>query len=622
MQFTGLLFAAALLVAGEPDTLDVATVTAEKGVTVSSKKTIIINDHENVTDALMRIPGIQISDMGGSAGLKTVSLRGLGSAHTSVYIDGIKVSNLQSGQQDLGIIGLEDIASVVIDYAQNSLDFKTSEPEFHGNERLGGRVSFAGGSFGTYDPSLRLDCKISDRLTLSANASAVLSKGDFPYIGTGEDGTTVIFKRTGNDIRQYKGGLNAYGKMSNGSWNAKAFFNSTERGTPGSVSWPSEDRQKDMNGFLQGSLWKRISSLYTLRASAKVSYDDLLYKSSWGDSRYVQKEIQINTSHAFNINEWWKMTGAVGGQWDGLESGNYIYPSSTAGNLIQRYGLIAAAGSSFLFKRVKADIALEYSGSYDMVPGADKKIGRNVLSPSASLQVKIIKSLKFNAFGRRAYRTPMFNELYYVGYGNENLKSEDAWISGLGAEWSGNSGKAWSFTAKADLFCNWLRNKITSAPSLEDQNIWLPYNIGKVLSKGFDISAGAGYSADGWSAGANASYTLQEATDKTPESYTFGQQIPYVARHSVTTGTFCGYQGWKLGMAWNLRAGRSDSSGEMPDWNTLDATISKTFRFGKDRSRTLDISIIGRNLTDTRFELSRGYPMPGRSIMGGFTMEF
>ena len=60
MQFTGLLFAAALLVAGEPDTLDVATVTAEKGVTVSSKETILINDHENVTDALMRIPGIQL----------------------------------------------------------------------------------------------------------------------------------------------------------------------------------------------------------------------------------------------------------------------------------------------------------------------------------------------------------------------------------------------------------------------------------------------------------------------------------------------------------------------------------------------------------------------------------
>ena len=425
MQFTGLLFAAALLVAGEPDTLDVATVTAEKGVTVSSKETILINNHENVTDALMRIPGIQLSDMGGPAGLKTVSLRGLGSAHTSIYLDGIKVSNLQSGQSDLGMIGLENISSMVIDYAQNSLDFRTAAPEFHGKGRVSGKASFAGGSFGTYLPGLRLDFKVSDKITLSANSSATISKGDFPYIG--DDGT--ISRRAGNDICQYRGGLDAYGSMEGGSWNAKAYFNSTDRGTPGSLSWPSEDRQKDMNTFLQGSMWKRFSSTYTLRTSAKISYDDLQYKSSWGDSRYVQKEAQVNTSHEFNIYEWWKVSGAIGGQWDGLESGNYIFTDETSGSMIQRYGFIAAAASSFRFERLKADIALEYSGSYDMVPGAGKKIGRDAFSPSASLQVNIHKGLRIKAFGRRAYRIPVFNELYYTGYGNKDLKPEDAWLS-------------------------------------------------------------------------------------------------------------------------------------------------------------------------------------------------
>ena len=80
--------------------------------------------------------------------------------------------------------------------------------------------------------------------------------------------------------------------------------------------------------------------------------------------------------------------------------------------------------------------------------------------------------------------------------------------------------------------------------------------------------------------------------------------------------------GWRLGVRWNMRAGRSDSSGKMPDWDTLDATVSKAFRYGKDRSRGINVSIITRNLADTRYELSRGYPMPGRSIMGGITMEF
>ena len=99
MQITTILFAAALLGAGEPDTLDVATVTAEKGFIVSRKDTLEIAGHENVTFLLMQSPGLTISDMGGPAGLKTVSLKGLGSAHTSVCIDGIRIGNMQTGVQ-------------------------------------------------------------------------------------------------------------------------------------------------------------------------------------------------------------------------------------------------------------------------------------------------------------------------------------------------------------------------------------------------------------------------------------------------------------------------------------------------------------------------------------------
>lgn len=622
MQLTSLLFAAALLAAGEPDTLDVAMVTAEKGVTVSAMDTILINDHEDVTDVLMRVPGIQLSDMGGIAGLKTVSLRGLGTAHTSVYIDGIKVSNLQSGQSDLEMIGMENIGSMVIDYAQNSLNFSTAEPAFHEGERFSGKASFAGGSFGTYVPAVRLDFKLSEKVSLSANASATLSKGDFPYIGTDEDGASATLRRSGNDISRYRGGIDVNGDMNDGEWRAKAYISSTDRGTPGSLSWPSTDRQKDMNAFVQGSFNKSFSPLYTLRTSAKVAYDDLQYQSSWGDSRYEQKEIQLNTSHEFRLYDWWKVTGAIGGQADGLKSGNYMFPDAGSDGTIRRYGLISAIASSFSSGRLKADLALEYSGSSDSVPGAGRKIGRHAVLPSASIQINIFKGLKLNTFGRRAYRTPMFNELYYIGYGNENLRPEDAWLTDLGLEWKGKAGKAWNISAKTDFFSNWLKDKITSAPSEADPNIWLPYNIGKVRSTGVETTAGAEYSSDGWRAGVEAGWTYQNAVDKTPDSYTYGQQIPYVARHSVTAGAFGTWKGWSLRTIWNLRAGRSDSTGALPDWNTLDASLSKTFSWGQDGTRALTLSLTGRNLTDTRYELSRGYPMPGRSIMGGITMEF
>ena len=52
-------------------------------------------------------------------GLKTVSLRGMGSAHTFHLCGWVRVGNVQSGQTDLGLLGLEKFDLVKVDYAQN-----------------------------------------------------------------------------------------------------------------------------------------------------------------------------------------------------------------------------------------------------------------------------------------------------------------------------------------------------------------------------------------------------------------------------------------------------------------------------------------------------------------------
>ena len=75
------------------DTLDIAVVTAERGLNISHKDTVTISGGMGMTDVLLNFPGLQISDMGGHAGLKTISMRGLGSAHTAIYIDGVRVGN-------------------------------------------------------------------------------------------------------------------------------------------------------------------------------------------------------------------------------------------------------------------------------------------------------------------------------------------------------------------------------------------------------------------------------------------------------------------------------------------------------------------------------------------------
>lgn len=597
MLLSTLSLVAGLLVAETPDSLNAVTIVADRGAVVSRTDTIQIRNTISVTDAFSGTPGIYLSDYGGAAGLKTASLRGLGSPHAAIYVDGVRVGNVQSGQPDLGMLDMANCSSAVVDYAQNSISFITARPEL-GNRRVGGTARFRGGSFGTYEPSGRLDFRLSDRICLSATAGGTVSKGNFPL----QDGTV----RINNDIHQLRTGVDSWGTLEGGDWHAKAYFNGAQRGTPGSLDWPSSDRQKDRNAFLQGLVHKQFTPLYMLSASAKASCDDLLYISEWGNSHYRQTGIQLNSSHKFGINRWFDACAAADLQWDALASDMYN---------AARTSVLATATAAFHPGRFKADVALEYTGTFDRGGAAN-----SILSPSADLRWNAFPGLDMTAFARRAYRTPTFNELYYPGYGNPELKAEDAWLTDLGLEFNRALGKRWRIQAKSDVFFNRLKNKIISAPTEADPNIWLPYNVGVVQMAGADASTALNYSGGIWKSSLHARYSYQNATDRTTGSYSYGQQIPYVSRHSVCLGAGASCKGWNAELNWNWRGGRCDSAGPMPDYHTLDLTAGK--EFGLPRECALGLKIAARNLTGCRYELAGGYPMPGRAFYCELDVRF
>ena len=62
-----------------------------------------------VSDAVKHFSGVIVKDYGGIGGLKTVSVRSLGAAHTAVAIDGIAMGNAQNGQIDIGRFSLDNV---------------------------------------------------------------------------------------------------------------------------------------------------------------------------------------------------------------------------------------------------------------------------------------------------------------------------------------------------------------------------------------------------------------------------------------------------------------------------------------------------------------------------------
>lgn len=604
------LLAAETLSVQTADTLPVRVSDTLRSVTVVAER----SSHSiSISDAFASVPSMYVCDYGGAAGPKTVSLRGLGSSHTTIFLDGVKVGNVQTGQADLGMLDFVNCSNAIIDYARNSISFSTVMPVFSGGQSsvadttvnfsgkpriFGGRVRFCGGSFGTYGPSARLDFRLSDKVCLSASASGLFSRGNFPL----QDGTL----RTNNDIRQLQTALDLWGIMDGGDYHAKAYYNGSKRGTPGSLEWPSADRQNDCNVFVQGVVRKRFSSLYHLNASAKVSYDDLQYLDGRGVNRYKQCDAQINTLHKFTVTDWFDASFSADFQWDGLNSDLY------AGG---RSSVFATVSAAFHPDRFKADIALEYAGVFDRNGGK-----RNVFSPSADLRWNVFKGFDVLAFARRAYRIPTFNELYYPGYGNPDLQAEDAWLTDAGVEYGAVWGNHLHITVKADGFFNYLKNKIISAPTKEDPNIWLPYNIGTVRMAGSDACTEFRYVNTDWTASFSARYCYQNAVDKSPGSYSYGQQIPFISRHTVCLGANVSYKGWWTDLKWNWRGERYDSRGRMPDYNTLDLNVGKDFHLPADL--ILGVKFIARNLTDCRYELTAGYPMPGRSFYGEMDFKF
>ena len=150
--------------------------------------------------------------------------------------------------------------------------------------------------------------------------------------------------------------------------------------------------------------------------------------------------------------------------------------------------------------------------------------------------------------------------------------------------------------------------------------VWLPYNVGKVQAWGADLLAEATWSREDWKAGASARYGWQKALDKTPDSFTFDEQIPYVARHTLVLTGEASYKGWALSALFQLRDGRRDGSGTLPAWRTLDLSAGKEFSLGG--SMQLALKAIARNLLDCRYDIIRDYPMPGRNFLVAAEFRF
>jgi hypothetical protein len=149
----------------------------------------------SVADAVRHFSGVQLKDYGGIGGLKTINVRSLGSNHSGVFYDGIRLGNAQNGQIDLSKFSLDNIEAIELFNGQknislqpasafasaSSLYLRSKQADFHQNQKSSVKAAFKTGSFGLVNPTVLWQQKISKNLSSSFSAELLEATGKYRF---------------------------------------------------------------------------------------------------------------------------------------------------------------------------------------------------------------------------------------------------------------------------------------------------------------------------------------------------------------------------------------------------------------------------------------------------------
>ncbi len=602
----------------------------------------------SVAEAIRHFSGVQVKDYGGLGGLKTVNVRSLGTQHVGVFYDGIELGNAQNGQIDLGRFSLENLEGISVCNGERSDIFLSAKefasastvylqsrsPEFSDSVRRNIHISAKGGSFATLRPAVLWEEKISKRLSLSFNTEYLYTSGRYKFRYSKANGYDTTAVRENSDVSAFRAELGLFGKIKKGDWQAKLYLYNSERGLPGSVvrgRFFEEDRQRDNNIFLQGSLRRFISQHYALQVKLKYANDYLHYRSTSkdgstmpADNYFRQNEVYLSTSHRFTFGEHYSLSAAADYQFNQSSSDVYNYARP------RRHSTFLSLAGTMNYEWIKAQASLLGSFINDRTEETRaKRSSQQSLTPALSLSFHPFpeKPFAIRAFYKSTFRAPTLNDLYYRIVGSSDLRPERCEQFNIGLLFTPKPFREGIFKTcalKADFYYNLVKDKITATPT-SNQFRWTMLNLGKVRIFGLDVNAQSSWTFGSVAVDFNAAYTFQRAKDVSSRDDSFyGDQIAYTPRHSGSLSACGKWQGWMLRYSLLCTgerfSGRNNvEMNRLPRWTTSDLHLCNTFLL---RNAECTLSAELNNLFNRHYDVVRGYPMPGISFLLGAKITF
>ncbi|WP_089999900.1 TonB-dependent receptor [Chryseobacterium taichungense] len=600
-----------------------------------------LNSH-SVADALRYFSGIQIKDYGGIGGLKTINIRSMGSQHVGVFYDGIQIGNAQNGVVDLGRYSLDDLDEISLYNGQKSEIFQPAKdfgssgsiylqpkiPVFKDQRKTNLVVRFKNSSIDLFNPSFRLEQKISQNISASFSSEFIQSDGVYKFrykkkYPDGEIANDTIARRHDSDIRAKRFETSLNGNLNNGSWNIRGYGYLSDRGIPAAIVNNRFDgrgeRQTDENLFVQGSFRKKIFPKLETQLKAKFAYDYTHYIDTASSikiqNQYIQREVYLSNSNLYSVTPDWDLSASVDFQYNRLDADlvNFSYPI--------RYTTLAAFATTYQWKNLKFLGSVLGTFIAEKVEKNTKSPDRTVWTPAAFLSYQPFtgKDFTVRAFYKRIFRMPTFNDLYYTMIGNSSLQPEFTNQYNLGFSYSKSfgSGVLQRIFAKADGYFNKVENKIIAAPN-GSMFRWMMLNLGEVEILGTDINLQADLNFGDLKIRPLLSYTFQRARDFSDreESY-FGHQIPYTPWHSGSFALMSDYKNWSFNYSFIYVGERYDGQQNniqynyIQPWYTHDLSVQRKIYWKKHEFKA---SFEVNNILNQYYDVVLNYPMPGRTF--------
>lgn len=599
---------------------------------------------QNMADAVRRFAGANVKDYGGIGGLKTVSIRNMGAAHTAVSYDGVAVSNCQAGQIDIGRFSLDNVSmlSLAIGQSENMLQsarlyasagvlsIETEKPHFEDGRNATFQARIRGGAFGYVSPSFRWWQKLNSRTRFAVDANYMRADGNYPF--TLVNGKYITEeKRNNSDIYSWQGEATLYHTFKDGGdLDVKGYYFYSRRGLPGAVTLYnplSDETLWDENSFVQARYKKNFSTQWSLQAQAKYNHgwnrymdEGKEYTNGYYREHHRQDEYYVSATVLYRPLETLTLSLAQDGVLNKLRNSLPECPFPT------RYTSISALNARYKQGWITAAASLVHTATSEHTEkgAAPDNFSRLAPSFSVSLQPWQEELLFLRLMYKSTFRLPTFNDLYYYRMGNRNLRPEKANEYNVGITWS-KSGLLFLdyLSLTLDGYYNDVTDKIVAFPTTY---AWKMANYGKVHAAGVDATLATAISlTKGFKLIMSGGYTWQKAIDLTdPEAKNYKDQLPYTPLHSgnasavlETPWLHVGYSVVGVGKRYYLSQNIPEN--EIDGYMEHTMTLSREFVLGKCR---LSVQAEMVNVTDEQYDVIKYYPMPGRSWRLTGTFKF